>query len=291
MRNLAAADADLYRFGLWVGLRTLPRAPLDGLKNLIFPVEYIRCAEARYVLQHLDVQNGHRVLDVGSPKLLSLYLAARAGAEVYATDLIDYFFGRYGHYANAVLSRSRDRYQMAALDGRSLGYPSESFDRAFSISAIEHIPGDGDSRAIEEIARVLKPGGIACLTVPWCDRGYVEEFKQAGDPDAYWVKGTDSEVFYQRAYDRPSLLKRIVANGLFDVLDLSFWGERRLSIEDCIIGPRVPKLLRWALLPAHFPLSRLFLRPLGERESSRKKVACLTLRKKRVASRGSRHES
>jgi SAM-dependent methyltransferase len=291
MRNLAAADADLYRFGLWVGLRTLPRAPIDGLKNLIFPVEYIRCAEGRYVLQHLDVHDGHRVLDVGSPKLLSLYLAARAGAEVYATDLLDYFFSRYGRYAKAVLSRRRDRYQMAALDGRSLGYPSESFDRAFSISAIEHIPGDGDSRAIEEIARILKPGGLACITVPWCDRGYVEEFKRAGDPDAYWAKSTNAEVFYQRAYDRPALLTRLLGNGLFDVLDLSFWGERRLPIEHYIIGPGVPKLLRWALLPAHFPLSRLFLRPLREREPSRKKVACLTLRKKVRSSIGSRLES
>src|SRR5262249_44175821 len=107
----------------------------------------------------------------------------------------------------------------------------------------------------------------------------------------YWVESTDAEVFYQRAYDRPTLLKRLIGNGLFDVLDLSFWGERRLPVEHCIIGPRVPKLLRWALLPAHFLLSRLFLRPLREREPSRKRVACLTLRKKARSSIESRLES
>jgi hypothetical protein len=33
------------------------------------------------------------------------------------------------------------------------------------------------------------------------------------------------------------------------------------------------------MLPAHFPLSRLFLSPLGEAEPCRKKVACITLRR------------
>jgi len=35
-----------------------------------------------------------------------------------------------------------------------------------------------------------------------------------------------------------------------------------------------------ALLPAHFALNRLFLRRLREEEPSRKKVACVTLRKR-----------
>ena len=99
-RNLVIAHEDaryalglgLYRFGLSVGARTLSRAPRDAIKRLVLPVEYIRCAEFRYVLEHLDVTANHRVLDIGSPKLLSLFLAARVGAHVWATDLLDYFF-------------------------------------------------------------------------------------------------------------------------------------------------------------------------------------------------------
>jgi hypothetical protein len=34
------------------------------------------------------------------------------------------------------------------------------------------------------------------------------------------------------------------------------------------------------MLPAHFALNRLFLSPLEETEPSRKKVACVTLRKR-----------
>jgi SAM-dependent methyltransferase len=274
------SDWDVYRFGLRVGARTLPLAPRDALKRLVLPVEYIRCAEFRYVLQHLEVAADHRVLDIGSPKLLSLFLAARVGARVWATDLVDYFFPAYDAYACSVLGQRRERYLMETQDAQGLTYADGAFDRVFSVSVVEHIPGDGDAAAVREIARVLKPGGLACLTVPWSDQGYLEEF-HTPDADAYWVKPRDAgRVFYQRAYDRASMQKRLLAHQRLDVVDLSFWGERRIAVEDAILSRRLPRLARYAMLPAHFALNRLFLRQLTEEEPSRKKVACVTLRKR-----------
>jgi SAM-dependent methyltransferase len=274
------SDWDVYRFGLRVGARTLPLAPRDALKRLVLPVEYIRCAEFRYVLEHLDVAADHRVLDIGSPKLLSLFLAARVGAHVWATDLVDYFFPAYAAYAASVLGPRRERYLMETQDAQGLTYGDGAFDRVFSVSVIEHIPGDGDVAAMHEIARVLRPGGIVCLTVPWSDQGYVEEFHRP-DADAYWVKpGEDARVFYQRAYDRDSMQRRLLGHHRLDVVDVSFWGERRIAVEDAILNRRLPRLARYAMLPAHFALNRLFLRRLREEEPSRKKVACVTLRKR-----------
>lgn len=275
----AFTDWDLHFFGLWLGARTLPSAPVAGLKCMVLPVEYIRCAETRYILRHLDVRPGQRVLDVGSPKLLSLFLAARLGAEVHATDLVDYFFARYEVYSRLALGHDRDRYHVAREDARTLTYPSAHFERVFSISAIEHIPDDGDSRAIREIARVLAPGGIACLTVPWSDQGYLEEFKHRGDPDVYWAPGDGERVFFQRAYDREMLERRLVEPSGLRLLDLSFWGERTIPVEHVILNRRVPRIARMLLYPAHVLLARLFLRPLSEAEPSRKKVACFTLQK------------
>lgn len=272
-------DWDLHLFGLRLGARTLPSAPVAGLKCMVLPVEYIRCAETRYVLHHLDVRPRHRVLDIGSPKLLSLFLAARLRAEVHATDLVDYFFERYAVYARLALGHDRDRYRMAREDARTLTYPSAHFERVFSISAIEHIPDDGDSRAIQEIARVLAPGGIACLTVPWSDHGYLEEFKHRGDPDVYWAPGDGERVFFQRAYDRDMLERRLVRPSGLRLVDLSFWGERTVPVEHVILNRRIPRPARILLYPAHVLLARLFLRPLDESEPSRKKVACFTLRK------------
>jgi SAM-dependent methyltransferase len=272
-------DWDLHLFGLWLGARTLPSSPIAGLKSMVLPVEYIRCAETRYVLAHLDVLPGQRVLDVGSPKLLSLFVADRLRAEVYTTDLVDYFFDRYDVYSRIALGRDRSRYRMERQDARALTYPSAHFERVFSISAIEHIPDDGDSKAIQEIARVLAPGGIACLTVPWSDHGYLEEFKQRGDPDVYWAPGDEEKVFFQRAYDRDMLDRRLVQPSGLRLIDLSFWGERRVPVEHVILNRRIPRIGRILLYPAHLALARLFLRRLSETEPSRKKVACLTLQK------------
>jgi SAM-dependent methyltransferase len=275
------SDWDVYKFGLLVGARALPFSPRHAIKRLVLPVEYIRCAEFRYVLEHLDVTSDHHVLDIGSPKLLSLFLAARVGAHVRATDLVDYFFPSYTAYAASMLGPRKERYVMETQDAQALSYDDETFDRVFSVSVIEHIPGDGDTVAVNQIARVLKPNGIACLTVPWSDRGYLEEFHRPG-PDAYWVKASDqSKVFYQRAYDHDSLYERLLGHDRLELVDVSFWGERRINVEDALLSPRLPRLLRHAMLPAHFVLNRLFLSPLAETEGSRKKVACVTLRKRR----------
>ncbi len=284
MNSSTFSDWDLYRFAIWTGLRTLPVSPREGLKRVVLPIEYVRCAENRYVLTHLDATTEHSVLDIGSPKLLSLFLAARVGAQVHATDLIDYFFEAYRAHARAV-GADDGRYLMETQDARRLNHPDASFDRVFSISAIEHIPDDGDAVSMKEIARVLKPGGICCLTVPWNDGGYHEVFKRKGDPDAYWVQAAGEYVFFQREYDHDSLRRRLLEGADLEALDVSFFGEAKVPVEHVILNRRLPKAVRWGLFPAHFPLSRMFLRPLTEDQPSKKKVAALTLRKRRGPAR------
>jgi SAM-dependent methyltransferase len=275
----AYTELDLHLFGLLIGARTVPIAPIDGLKSLVLPVEYIRCIETRYVLQHLGIHHGQRILDIGSPKLLSLFVATKFRVEVHATDLADYFFRQYDHYSGIALSADRWRYQMRREDARQLSYSSDYFDRVFSISAIEHIPDDGDTAAIKEVARVLAPGGVGCFTVPWSDRGYKEDFKRRGDPDIYWAPEGPEWVFFQRAYDRETLEQRLLRPSGLSLVNLSFWGERRFPVERLILNRRIPRSVRILLYPAHLALARLFLRPLTETEPSRKKVACFTVRK------------
>lgn len=47
----------------------------------------------------------------------------------------------------------------------AIDLPSGSFDCAFCLSVIEHLPPDIASRGMQEIARILKPGGRALITV------------------------------------------------------------------------------------------------------------------------------
>jgi SAM-dependent methyltransferase len=47
---------------------------------------------------------------------------------------------------------------------RSLPFPADSFDGAIAVQSIEHVPDP--ERAVAEIVRVMKPGGIAVLVTP-----------------------------------------------------------------------------------------------------------------------------
>lgn len=52
------------------------------------------------------------------------------------------------------------------FDGSHLPFPDRSFDLATSIEVIEHIDDEGELRHLEEIGRVLRPGGLLVLTTP-----------------------------------------------------------------------------------------------------------------------------
>lgn len=49
-------------------------------------------------------------------------------------------------------------------DALELPYADETFDVVLISEVLEHVPQD--VRAIEEFTRVLKPGGVAAITVP-----------------------------------------------------------------------------------------------------------------------------
>ena len=54
--------------------------------------------------------------------------------------------------------------QALAGDATAMPLPDDSFDRVIAAEVLEHIPAD--QAAIDEIARVLRPGGLAAVTVP-----------------------------------------------------------------------------------------------------------------------------
>lgn len=62
----------------------------------------------------------------------------------------------------------------ARVDARSTGFRSETFDQVISISTIEHVglcsgvnDRNGDTKAMQEIFRLLKKGGSAIISVPY----------------------------------------------------------------------------------------------------------------------------
>jgi hypothetical protein len=86
----------LYTYGLALGAKLALRGRLKAsLRYLVVPVNYWRTLEYRLVYAAAEFEVGDRVLDIGSPKLMSLYLADRRGVEVHSTDIEDYFIPEY----------------------------------------------------------------------------------------------------------------------------------------------------------------------------------------------------
>ena len=240
----------LQAYGAGLGLPLLRHRRIGrALRYAVVPVNYWRSVEYRLALEESRFRPGDRVLDVGSPKLLSLWVADRLGAEVVATDIEPYFLEEY-----ELLRRARRvpeaRLRLAVEDGRRLSFGDACFDKVYSLSVLEHIPDRGDTECVRELARVLAPGGRCVLTVPFWPESRVDW----RDADFYWsgasVDDATGRVFYQRRYSEADLRARLVEPSGLRLAALRFVGDRwarRGDRELCELLPPVTGPLQPAL--------------------------------------------
>ena len=117
-----------------------------------------------------------RVLGVGAGHEATIYWLTRKVGRVVATDryeVEDHWSGTGDSGADMLSEPGRywdgpwnpDRLEVLNMDALSLEFEDESFDAIFSSSSIEHFGDFGDvRRAVEEMYRVLRPGGVAALS-------------------------------------------------------------------------------------------------------------------------------
>lgn len=215
---------------------------IEALKVAISPLGYWRFVPIAYLLHYAGQIKACRILDVSSPKLVSLYLARQNGCEVHAIDLDDQkLVSRWGVAAKALKLKN---YNVSFQDARHLQFPDSYFDLAYSISVIEHIPENGDTQALQEVHRVLKSGGLALIEIPYRRKG--EEvyrlYDSKGAPTA-----SGQPQFYERHYDSISLERRLTVPGMKieKRLILGEW----LPLDPWIAANRLPRPLRAAILP------------------------------------------
>jgi SAM-dependent methyltransferase len=155
-----------------------------------------------------------------------------------------------------------------------MAYGASEFDLAYSVSVLEHIPGTGDSEAILEIGRVLRPGGAVCVTVPFDPAGYREEWVRG---DVYERKFRDEAVFDQRHYDLESLNRRLVEPSGMRLERLEHFGEPGLQFERH--WNRIPMMWKLPLLWAQAFLAHFLFKRLPPDRIDRATGVALLLRK------------
>jgi SAM-dependent methyltransferase len=227
--NGGVRASSLIRYSVTLGLRALRHreARRAAAWRIWMPLDVDRVAELPWAARQILNARPRRVLDLASPKLLGLWLAENSGAQVVATDAWEAEVETWKRLAKAADPHGRRfgalRLEMA--DGTALPYQSGEFDAAYSVSVIEHIPGNGDTAAMAELERVLRPGGTLALTFPFRER-FEEEFVHH---DLYGQRYRGEPIFFQRHYSLEAVQERLLNGRQFEILSQGLW--RKAGVE------------------------------------------------------------
>ncbi|HKH22941.1 MAG TPA: class I SAM-dependent methyltransferase [Solirubrobacterales bacterium] len=129
------------------------------------------------------VREDAQVLGVGAGREATIFWLTRHVRRVFATDLYlagDEAWSVSDARAAMLVAPENEtnlgwnprRLVVQHMDALELRYPDESFDAIFSSSSIEHFGGLQDiRRSVEEMHRVLKPGGVVALATEFGVQG------------------------------------------------------------------------------------------------------------------------
>ena len=209
-------------FGRRLALR-LKFANLSARQLFFNPVSAVRYFEFDFAERCFPEGHGIVVLDVSSPALFGYYLSEHRELEYQYINLDEREFVLIKQQLTIV--KSQGSYSTNTVDARKIPLPDHSCDVVLSISVIEHIPDEGDTQAVAEMWRVLRPGGRLILTFP-IKTQYTEEFR---DRDVYdiGISEQGSNYFFQRYYDEETIRSRLT-NQLenYDIVQKALYGER-----------------------------------------------------------------
>ena len=118
---------------------------------------YYAANEQRLFTEHLPSLAGLRVLKTDlwdeAKNTRILAWAAHRGARAFGIDISEPTLTQ----ARAAFTRDSGPLRAAAADVRALPFRDASFDAIYSMGTIEHF--DETEQAVQEMVRVLKPGG------------------------------------------------------------------------------------------------------------------------------------
>lgn len=115
----------------------------------------------REVLRQASLAPGLAVLDLGCGWAYGTHWARISGCAVAGVDLA---FDQL-QWARAALPDA-ERLRLVQANAKRLPFRGASFDRVVSVEMMEHVYRPDRDSVVEEIARVLKPGGRVSISTP-----------------------------------------------------------------------------------------------------------------------------
>jgi SAM-dependent methyltransferase len=157
--------------------------------------------------EQLDLRDRQTLLDLGCGAGRHAFEAMRRGATVVALDADDGELKDVKAVSGAMFDAGelpRGEGGVVNGDALTLPFPDDAFDRVIAAEVLEHIPDD--TRALAELARVLRRGGRMAVTVPtrWPER-------------VCWAldhRYHDTPGGHVRIYRQPELETKLEAAGL-----------------------------------------------------------------------------
>ncbi|MBZ0293479.1 MAG: class I SAM-dependent methyltransferase [Anaerolineae bacterium] len=126
------------------------------------------------IVSMLGPTDGLHCLDIGADNGVVSYLLRQRGGVWKSADLSE---------ETVQVIRLMVGDEVYQIDGRSLPFESESLDRVVIVDLLEHVHTDREF--IEDVYRVLKPGGVLVINVPHIKHSLLRKLRLAiGQTDA-----------------------------------------------------------------------------------------------------------
>ncbi|MBK4729875.1 methyltransferase domain-containing protein [Oxynema sp. CENA135] len=134
----------------------------------LFEKSVLKQRKYREITELLGNCTGLHCLDIGADNGVISYLFRRRGGEWKSADL----------EADAVRSiRELVGDNVFQIDGKKTPFADNQFDRAVIIDFLEHI--ESDREFVEELQRILKPGGELIINVPFVKNSGLRKLRLA----------------------------------------------------------------------------------------------------------------
>jgi len=192
------------------------------MKNYLKKIKFILDSEvdpafarrAGIIFENLDLSGGEKILEIGCGRGFYLNVLSKVFPKLDITgiDLNEKYLSVAKRFIN------NNKVKLIKADATKLPFANKTFDRIIATEILEHIPND--QKAISEIYRVLKPGGMVMVTVPntnypflWDPTNWILEriFKWHLPSNIWWLSGIWAD--HVRLYGEKELKDKIEKKG------------------------------------------------------------------------------